>query len=137
MPKKRQIVKRANKNNGWHARLDERTQYLKDIVDEIKANILRFEEKIDKKFDNLDACIGTKFEDHRKKVDEKFLALNTNIDQKFAKHNDYHINKEKKYLKWFLILGALVLGSLLANPAGIEQVAAKVMLVIKFLIRFF
>lgn len=135
MQRKKSIIKKANKNNEWQGRLDERTTYLKEIVEEIKTHIIKFDEKVEKKFDSLDVCISEKFEDHRKKTDEKFLALNTCIDQKFEKHNDYHINKEKKYLKWFLILSALAAGSLLANPSGVTFVATKVMSILKILVR--
>jgi hypothetical protein len=137
MPRKKPIIKKTSKNSEWQGRLDERTAYLKEAVIEMKEHNIKFDEKVERKFSELDASIDKKLEGHREKVDKKFESLNECIDQKFKNHNDYHTNKERKYLKIFIGLTALTVGGLLANPSGVEQIAVKVVSIIKFLIRIF
>jgi hypothetical protein len=89
-------------------KLIERTENLVKSVDEFKQEIKDFHERVDDKFKDLKNCVNDKFD----------------------RHNDFHINQGKKYTKLFLVVGALALGGLIANPEGL-------VIALKFLLRIF
>ena len=135
MMRKKQIIKIAtSKDAEFRGRIDERTKYIIEVVNEIKEHSTKFEEKVDKKFEDLDTCICKKFTEHREKIDNKFLEINKCIDEKFDGHNEYHIKLERKYTKLFIGLVALTIGGLASNPSGVVYLASKILLILKFLI---
>lgn len=92
------IKKRANQNDKWQGMIGERVDNLVKTTEELKK-------AVEKGFE---------------KVDEKFVELGKCVNSKFDKHNLHHVQQDKKYLKWFLIIGALTLGSLVSNPNGLK-----------------
>lgn len=88
------MKKKSAKIDYWKGMVEERTNYLVRTVDETKESIEKLHNKLDEKFKDMKEC----------------------VDEKFEKHNDYHINKEKKYRTYFLIVGAIAIGGCLANP---------------------
>ena len=105
---KKRLRKKASKNDVWQGRIDERTKNLVETVNEIKKDLKHFGDNVDDKFKDLRICVSEKFE----------------------RHNDYHTNQSKKYTKLFLVVGALALGALIANPEGL-------IIAVKFLLRVF
>jgi hypothetical protein len=83
-----------DKNGKWQGMVEERTNYLVRTVDETKESIEKLHNKLDEKFKELKTC----------------------VDGKFEKHNTHHVNVEKKYRTYFLIVGAIAIGGCLANP---------------------
>jgi len=94
------MKKKAAKNDRWQGMIEERTGYLVRTIKEIKEVTEKLHENVDKKFEELKGC----------------------VDEKFEKHNTHHVNVEKKYNKWFLMIGALAVGSCLSNPESLKFV---------------
>ena len=135
MKRKKQIVKTlSNKDAEFRGRIDERTKDIMNAVNDLKEHDIRFEEKVDKKFDALDACIQKKIESINTGMDCKFKEFNESIDKKFQGHNDYHQKLERKYTKFFIVLAALTIGGLVSNPSGVVYIASKVVIVLKFFV---
>lgn len=105
---KKRLRKKASKNDVRLGQIDERTKHLVATVNEIKKGLKDFSED----------------------VDDKFKTLRTCVDTKFDRHNDFHTNQGKKYTRLFLVVGALAVASLIANPEGI-------IIAVKFLLRAF
>lgn len=94
------IKKKASKNDVWQGQITERVNNLVKTTDELK-------EAVKKGFENVSVKVG---------------EVQTSIDAKFDKHNKHHFQQEKKYVRWFLILGALVIGSLMSNPENVHYI---------------
>lgn len=92
------MKKRASKDDEWKGMIGERVDNLVNTTKDLK-------ESVEKGFE---------------KADEKFIGLTKCINSKFDKHNLHHEQQDKKYIKWFLIIGALALGSIVANPNGLK-----------------
>jgi len=92
------MKKKSAKIDYWKGMVEERTNYLVRTVDETKESIEKLHNKLDEKFKELKTC----------------------VDEKFEKHNTHHVNVEKRYTRFFLIIGALAVGSCLANPDSIK-----------------
>lgn len=92
--------KKASRNDLWQGMITERVNNLVKTTGDLK-NV------VEKGFEN----VGVKVDGVKKSV-----------DMKFAGHNEYHRKIEGKYFKWFLVLGSLIVGSLLANPESAKFV---------------
>lgn len=88
------IKKKASKNDLWQGQITERVDNLVKTADELK-------EAVKEGFKNISVEVK---------------EIKTSVDAKFDKHNKHHFQQEKKYVKWFLILAALAIGGLMANP---------------------
>jgi len=104
------MKKKSSKNDKWQGIFEERVNHLVNTVEELK--------------EDLKTNFG--------KVETGFIDLNKCIIEKFTKHNDYHINKEKKYIKYFLIIGALSVGAILSNLSNPENAKFAWSLIIRF-----
>jgi len=94
------IKKRASKNDVWQGQITERVNNLVKTTDELK-------EVVKEGFKN---------------VSTEVKEVKISVDAKFDKHNKHHFQQDKKYIKWFLILVALVSGSLISNPSSAKYV---------------
>ena len=107
----KQVRKKSAKIDRWQGIMDERTAQLVKTTDELKNAVGKLHDNVDKKVEELKVS-----------VDTNFKTLQTCVDSKFSKHNDFHINKEKKYRLYFLIITALAVGGCLANPESLKFV---------------
>lgn len=90
--------KKASKNDLWQGQITERVNNLVKTADELKG-------AVEKGFEN---------------VSTEIKEVKTSVDTKFDKHNKHHFQQEKKYVRWFLVLTALVVGSLITNPENAQ-----------------
>lgn len=92
------MKKKSAKTDEWKGMLSERTAFLVETTKELKENLGKFHDNVDK----------------------KFVGLENKIDEKFAKHNLHHEYVERKNTKIFLVLGTLAITSILLNPESIK-----------------
>lgn len=102
------VKKRAGQNDKWQGMIGERVDNLVKTTEDLKKAVEKGFEKADKKFVDLTKCINSKFD----------------------KHNLHHEHQDKKYTKWFLIMGALVVGCLIANPNALKYALALIKFVV-------
>lgn len=102
------VKKRASKDDKWQGMIGERVDNLVKTTDDLKK-------VIEKGFEN---------------VGDDFKELRICVDDKFDKHNKHHFQQEKKYTRYFLILAALVFGSLASNPENAHFVWSLVIKVL-------
>lgn len=105
------MKKKSSKNDYWKGMVEERTNYLVRTVDETKESIEKLHNKLDEKFKDMKKC----------------------VDEKFEKHNTHHVNKEKKYRTYFLIISALAIGAGLSNLSNPENAKFVWNLLVKFI----
>lgn len=103
------IKKRASRNDDkWQGMIGERVDNLVKAVDGLKIATEKGFATVDTKFVDLTKCVNSKFD----------------------KHNLHHEHQDKKYIKWFLIIGALALGSLVSNPNGLKYTLVAIKFVV-------